>query len=480
MATLTGSNGTFVTTVTTGTTYAPIGVKNRDKIKIDYTPNPGTCTDIRLVQTVQWVAYDATGAVVGRRPEDIYRPGHNAHSHRNDDEITVGTSIWAVDHRSCEGDPFYNGNDPMDKTSSADATATPPGTTTMTDSPNSTIWAGNVFNANVDSIVKTFEVCAICVTTGVVLDCITWSSKSTKSPKDGGTITEPTTTGTQSAAHKKALKEFCKGHVTKLGNTKHWSCPDKVPNPIRGSLSGPFGNLWATIVDEKGFFHATPDGEYVGTGHFSQNHDEVFASIFRTPETSAVKITWSGDEDKTIPTIVYSPLREISNQMLGSFIPNEDPRFLNDFLSLFSVQVDLTFFLPFLASIASKRTSLLDSDGAVTITTIANVGTTESTAFIGSLSPSEFQEILNNFLPISTLTANTRETLKFLALNMGVSEFVSDCAPYYKNIEYMSQRYFQNDNIMFTNISGRIKTLTWIVIGLSIMNTIAIMFLLAN
>jgi len=422
MPPLTGSNGTFVTTVTTGTTYAPPGVpptKNKDKIKIDYTPNPGTCTDIKLVQTVQWVAYDASGAVVGRRPEDIYRPGLNVYTHRNDDEISIGTSIWAVDHKSCEGDPFYNGNDPMDTSSSANATATPPGTstTTMSDSPNSTIWAGNVFNANVDSIVKTFETCAICVTSGVVLDCITWSSKSTKAPRDGGTITDATAVGTQSAAHKKALKKFGTSHVIKLGTRKHWKCAET--GGVRGIIPAPFGVLWATIVDENGFFHSTPDGEYVGTGNFSQNQDEVFASILRTPETSAVKMTWSGDEDKTIPTILYTPLREISNQTLGSFIPNEDPRFLNDFLSLITVQVDLTFFIPFLASIASKRASLVGSDGAVTITTIANVGTTESTVFIGSLSPSEFQEILNNFLPIGTLTANTRLTLKFLALSKG-------------------------------------------------------------
>ena len=174
MTTLIGSNGTFVTAVTTGTTTGTpstlpgaVGVhKNKDRIKIDYTPSAGgTCKDIRLVQTVSWVAYDASGAVDGNRPEDIYLPGKNKYAHRNDDEVTVGTNVWAVDHIKCEGDPFYNGNDPKDTSSSADATATPIGTTTMSDGPNSEIWHPN-YRASVDSIIKTFEVCAICVTCG--------------------------------------------------------------------------------------------------------------------------------------------------------------------------------------------------------------------------------------------------------------------------------------------------------------------------
>jgi len=469
-APITGTNGTFTTTKTTGKSYN--GEKLSDRITINYKPNAGACTDIRLVQTVSWASYDSSGNVIGKEPKDVYKPGKDVrYKHRRPDQITVNGMIYVIDYKPCEADPYYNGEDKQDKKSKGNATNGDE--TKMSDTPGANVWASSVYRGNFVKLVKTFEVCAICVSSGEVLDCISWTSTATKSPKDAGTITEPTGIGTQSEAHKKAIKQFVKTHSKTKGGKKYWYCPQTKTS--KAEIPKGFQNVWATVADdENSYYHSSPDEEYVGTGQFEEVPDEVFASIFQSPDTSAIKLTWSGEQDKTTASVLFSPLREVLNQRLAAFIPKDDGRFENDFESIISVQVDNDFFLQFLASLSAHKAALIEPGGAVSITVIANIEGPSGVGFMGSISPHELQQVLNNFLPLSTLSQDIHDTVGYLALNMGESESVSDCPPYYKK-HGIENEVGKED---FSEFSERIGVLKKLVLSILVINIVAFIIIL--
>src|SRR5262249_22063772 len=137
--------------------------------------------------------------------------------HAEDDLTDGGTS---VDHLSTEKDPYYNGNDAKkDSTSRGTSSAAGSTETGMSDAPR---YDDDTFPPGVTKATLTFEDCAICKTTGKVLDCITWTYTRVKGDGTDGSITDATGTagGNPSDEFKKAKEKFDKNH------DNDQKCPD--------------------------------------------------------------------------------------------------------------------------------------------------------------------------------------------------------------------------------------------------------------
>ena len=145
----------------------------KDDLTITYTPkhDPNGCKDIHLAQTVKTEAYDGDNKKVSEKDEDIFQ--ENEFDHTRDDREDTG---YQIDHHACQKVPYYD-----DHWEDGNATEDPPEPTEMDDGP----WVGDdaavaempfggVVKPGIEKVIYRFETCAICKTTGVVLDCFTW------------------------------------------------------------------------------------------------------------------------------------------------------------------------------------------------------------------------------------------------------------------------------------------------------------------
>ena len=429
--TVPGTNGDFDWENITGKTSS--AGKAQDRITITFVPkNPPTaCNDIRLVQTVKYVAFN-NGTMITTDPKKMYNPPHDktfGGAHRKGDEIIHLGKTYAIDYLKCNSEPFYNGDSAI-KPSKGDATTTPPTGTKMSDGPSTGITEGiNPIDPKIKRIVKEFETCAICIPTGKILGCIEWSSTSKRRPKDKGTITvTPTGSNTESAAFKKALKRFTKTHTLKRGGTRHWYCLQtgkKGKNSKTGTalppLTTPFDTLWAMV---KPSFHVIePDEQYVGKGRLVDTPSEIFSQILENPLLSGIKFTWAGESDKTISGVVFSPIKEITSREVSPFIYDEQ-HYVSDFVSLFAIEASSVLLLSFVKELNQHQEHLTQSDGHVRIILMTNLGSENAIGYAGALTPETLQLIIDNIQATTDLNDEEYETLSYLSLNMGTKEEV--------------------------------------------------------
>ena len=158
------------------------GNNGQDEISVSYVPGKITCTDIRFVQSTKTVglAVDANGHHVrmGENDNEIRDdPKKNPYGFARRDWVTIPGGVSAyVDRLKCEKDPFYN-------PAAHAGSAPPPTKSTMTDAPSSGLPG---VKADVIIVLEIFETCAVCVDTGLRLDCFAWVCTHTRANR--GTI----------------------------------------------------------------------------------------------------------------------------------------------------------------------------------------------------------------------------------------------------------------------------------------------------
>jgi len=398
-----------------------------DKMLIKFFPHyrADGCSDIRLSQTVTVRAFDRNGSVIGGTFGGICKdPAASPCLHFDDDSVTGADGYPVViDHKKCEGDPYYNGNDiPQDKSLPGDATSTPPESTELGDAPN-TGFADK--NARIAKITKLFETCAICTHTGEILGCIKWKSEAT--PSDGGDVSLGGA-NEQPASNdfKNAFREFVENHTgVKVEGGKavlRWFCPDtskdikgpggKTDDPWGGPVPDGFRSLWLRVKEVTEWYAMELHFERGATGGGSRVAlDEALKRAQAAPERSAVKFTWAGDQTKSTPSVILTGYHALSAKDVAPFVYDESG-FANDFGST------VVYFLSpdqqqKLVSLLSERgRKLAASHGPVMVALLVDVGGPSASAAVGQLAPTDVREIV---VPLAAHEGTTDEILRGLA-----------------------------------------------------------------
>ena len=440
----------------------------KDTIKVKYTPNRNetTCNNICFVQTVILEGYDENGTKVASSMEEIYRdPFYNVfHKHVKDDQIEDNSKIVVVDHLECEGDPFTNGNDTV-KDRGIRGSVNPLRTAEFEDTPGISVGRHDK-KQNIKEIVQTFEISAVCADTGDILGSIRWKCVSTQT--DYGEIElisreegEPT------RAFEKALQKFVENHSrVRLENgveVTRWYCPETSPiiEGPRGICSDPWGipipeefrERWPTsrtrvedpcggtiflrgvkrklVVGSRYRMDAGDLGmvksgkelnlseSEVGGGQYFESPMEALEAGLSDSGNCAIKFTWSGDQTKIIGGILFTSYRAISPEDVSPFIEKED-RFINDFSALDAQFVPTALIEHMLDVMTSYAGPLQSSDGPVTVTLIANVGTEKAAAYTGALLPEDVASFVKEAAMHETVNQELIEVLHYIGLNFGL------------------------------------------------------------
>jgi len=291
-------------------------------------------------------------------------------------------------------------------------------------------------------VVKHFEVCAICVDTGAVLDCMSWTSTATRVPKHSGDITvNPTGSGTSSGAFDKALKQFVKTHTVTANGKKSWKCEQdgkKGKNSKTGKLLPPIKNafyqMWSPpdqtgmqwedsddsgeMVAQNTFrvHHIAP--EAIGGGRFSPDLIEVLELMAANPGQAALKFTWLGEQDRTVAGVLFAGNPEVSTADIASYVV-PDYRYGNDTTALVSVGITDYLLLNILDGLSSLVGTLAKGKGSVGVAAIANIDDCKGPAYLGEI-PAEYVDFLLKGASIpEEEQQETIDALGYLILNMG-------------------------------------------------------------
>ena len=431
----------------------------KDTIKIKYTPNKTTCKTICFAQTVTLTAYDENGNRVASSIDEIYTdPMYNVfHKHTQDDQIKDNQTIVVVDHLECEGDPFTNGDDTL-KDSGTKGSVNPLTWADFKDTPGISIGTRDK-KKNIKKVVQTFEIAAICADTGEILGSIIWKCVSTGTDR-GEIELMSKKEGNPTDAFKKALRKFVKTHSkVKMSNgvgVTHWFCPETstiIEGP-HGIFSDPWGNLipegfkkkWLTQKEIEGpcggtlFLRGlkelmpsynmytgdlkikseelTPAGS-VGGGQYVESPLEACEAGLNNVGQCGIKFTWSGDQTKIIGGIVFTPYKTISPEDVSPFI-EEKARFINDFYALKACFVPPALMQHLLDVMTEYAEPLQLSDGPVTVSIIANVGTEEAVAYTGALLPEQVASFVREAATHESVNQELVEVFQYLGLNFGL------------------------------------------------------------
>lgn len=416
-----GANGTWECEIDHGA--------RPESIKIRFTPKGSVrCTNIRLVQQVKAFGLDKDGKRIAKANGELYKnPADNPFGWEEPDSVPNpgGIPVY-VDHSKCEGDPYYNGDDPQDASSRGDGTTRPPKPTEMSDGPSVDF---DNKKAEIVEIHKNFETCAICAETGEILGCIWWSSISTR--RNPGQIAVHTGSHDEPASGtmKKALKKFIQRHVRRGADGKlHWFCPETGTE--RGLVPGGFDKALLAVRGARLARGAEPGGELVrsnerliaitrpgaGEGRTGAQR-EVIERALRQPQRAAIKFTWSGEQEKTIPGVIFSAFSELTPGQIAPFV-SDDSRFANDFVAIRVVPVEPD---PMKKLLTEARTAVARAHpdrGPVTVSVIAGLGTASPIGWTGTLEERE----VRNFVARARRRVAAPEAidaLNYVALNMG-------------------------------------------------------------
>ena len=420
MGEIAGSNGTW--------NYS-IVPPPPEAIKMMYFPKPGTCGDIRLSQRVTKTAYDAQGRVVTTDPDEMFKPGQNPFVHVRPDTVervlTGGaTAPTYIDHDACEGDPYYNGDDPVkDKPSPGNAKADP---TVPTDSG----WdsPGGPMDAVKDNIVRIdmeFETCAVCAETGRILGCIRWMCRVTRTSQGKIAVLTTDNDAPASEAFRAAFYRFVQNHTKKGddGVVRFW-CPEgdvKVGGltfpPWRGPVPDPFRKYWLDMQSR-----IDVDRQLVGGGPAFSSAREALRVCAEAPERSAIKFTWAGFQEKRRPSVVFTGEPWLGPRHLEPFIEDR-AEFNNDFYDLYVVNVPAAF----MKNLASALLRDIELDATpvspTLVTAIADVCAERARAGSQRFSPRAIASACA--ASVDALTGGhyqAQEYASYVILNMGAPE----------------------------------------------------------
>ena len=421
MPNIKGSKGTW----TVNKDKDHLGTK--DRIRITFTPNKeeNGCKDIRLSQSVKIVGYNAEGGVVAKTFKGVYK--REFFAHMEDDRATDDGGDVVIDHVACEADPFYNGDDSKhDATSKGDATSEPPKGTSMSDTPGGNSF--NVFKAGITKVVYTFETCAICVATGEILGCIIWTMERTAG--DNGDITLPTSEEDKvSDGFKKAMKKFVEKHSKEKAGKLQWHCPD-----VTGSVEGPNGGSDAFGGEIPGGFlkkwgkesekenktkQMKPDREQSGAGRKYEERNKAIRDAHRHPERTLVKLTWAGEQIKTILSCAFTAYEALTVEDISPLIPKE-AHFANDYAGINIAEASPEWMQNLLLELALRSEhceAIEQQDSLVNIMT--GLGTEEAAYFSFSIKPAVVTEWMQAIAPHVDTDEALLEAVQYAARNLG-------------------------------------------------------------
>ena len=417
--TLSGAKGTWEIEV------KPNSPGKQDTIIIKFTPKHDSkgCSNIRLAQAVKSTGYDKNGNIIARNNKQIYKPGKNPFSHKEDDTVD---NVY-IDHLRCEGDPFYNGEDtPHDDPSKGDATKTPPDTTEMSDSPWRTIPDPDN-NNKITKVVDEFETCAICVDTGKCLGCIKWKMVADKN--DGSQISLVSTKEEKcSTAFKKAMKQFMQHHakIDPTDKKVKWYCPDtkgtikgpggQTGKPYGGEIPEGFRKEWVEVAPKK--TKVKKESKKIGMGKKMKDLRSAIAFSLETIDQSAIKFTWSGEQTKTTPSVIFTTEPDLEPEQIAPFVQLEE-RFANDFqaINVYWVSIDTMQQFLELASRLEEHDDPLEAP--ITVTIMGGLAS-DGAAYTFQAFQEQFFDYVAELASLEGAGTEVFDALQYLAANFGV------------------------------------------------------------
>jgi hypothetical protein len=417
---LTGPNGTFEFEINRPGGGAP------DTVTIKFTPKDTVrCGNIRLAQTSKATAYDRFGRKITGDREEFYDPPRHPFPHRKGNETFDGEGDpVSIDSLACEGDPWYNGDDAAQDTPSQ-GSSPPPRSTTMVDVPQNPFVG---VKPGIFEIVVEFETCAICVDTGECLGCIRWSSTSRRGNPGQDAIGQPVSVQPCSGTFDRALKKFIERHskVDPADGKLKWFCPEAdgaIAGP-GGLVNRPFGGeipdgLKKKLLQEKLVPARVPiRAELIGTGASAKSPASALSLALREPRAAALKFTWASGQDKSKPSVVFTPLHRLAAEDVSPFIPAEAKRFGNDFSDL-RVRVVTPGFLKRLAESLAPAFKKPSKDGPVLVTLMAELRSEKAEGAVVAALPGQVYEAVRASASHPDVDPELLRDLHYVALNMG-------------------------------------------------------------
>jgi hypothetical protein len=422
---VTGENGDWQLTTGRAT-----GGKN-DEIVIKFTPKKkGTCDDIRLSQAVTKIGYDKEGKAVARNSDELFtEPKDNPFGHtRKDDVEDKDKNATHIDHKACEFDPYYNGDTPLQSVPSpGNNTSGPPGKpTAMGDSPGGPLTG---VKDDIVKVVSTYETCTVCIETGEILGCITYTSTTTRDDEGKIDIVTKDKDKSPSDSFEKAFKKFAGNHQEKDGSgTLRWHCPEQgvrvmdpdakkliEPTPWGPEIPEPFRKKWLAQRQPWFLGQERIGDARIGDRRFAVAPEQIYGKGFSSPDRCAVKFTWSGLQDKNTPSVVFSAISDLAPAEIAPFIPDE-ARFRNDFTLINFQPTTSALMRDLVASIGEIGVS--NNNGPVLVTLAVNLRSESATALVGSLEPGQLGSLLQRISGHPDVDQTVLETLNYLVLNM--------------------------------------------------------------
>src|SRR5579871_2373729 len=300
-----------------------------DKVTITFVPNPGgICKDIRLIQIVSLTALDRHGVPFKGMPENmIFKPGENPFTHRAKKMVRDrGGDPWTVDYRSCEADPYYNGDDAFQDIGTHGADKSD-----MWDTPGSDF---TDVNLGIDYLEMNFQTCAICAETGQCLGCLKWRATAHRGGKEGECeLIDPLAADPCSDIVQTATQAFVKTH-SKVNDEgiRCWYCPD---DDRFGPEISP--KAYKKFMDAKLALRQMDLSPYredmrMGKGTLIKDAGAILAAARVNPEGIAMKFTWGGTQSRTVPSLIFSAY-ELTPEDVVPFL-RDAPRMGNDFVAM--------------------------------------------------------------------------------------------------------------------------------------------------
>lgn len=435
MVRITGVNGVWEIEIEDFLVFA-------DTIRIKFLPrkNPQGCKNIFLAQTCMINGYDQEGNIVSRRGEDLSKdPADNTLGYSEDDAILDenGNAI-GIDHLTCSADPFSNGTDLHDPFSRGDATTGEP--TEMSDTPRAALRL-KLFKDNIVKIVFYFETCAICLDSGEILGSINWQVTFTRA-KEGKVELTSSQEGPPSENFKKAFQKYVENHarqcLTEPDHLLRWYCPEtsyeikgpfgefccpyglEIPEGIRKKWIPDFipalepGGIRKPITGKKVVFK----NYELGGGRQAETFDEILKLGLKDPGSAALKFTWSGNQIKSLKSILFTPYQEVNPKNIAPFISRSN-KFLNDLTALEAFFVTTQQMKTMLKLIAESAKLNKQPKAYASVSIIANMKGKEAVVLTMKLDRLNIDSFVKKAALHKKTTPEILEVLHYLGLNFG-------------------------------------------------------------
>jgi len=159
--------------------------------------------------------------------------------------------------------------------------------------------------------------------------------------------------------------------------------------------------------------------QFVGSGRRETDPLAVIRAAVVDISHAAVKFTWSGDQNKTVPSVLFSPATPITSEMIAPHVTTE-ARFANDFIVINCYEVSAVLMAALLTRLDPElQSGPQDRTGPVTISIISGVGTDAAFSYSGSMVRARVASVMRDVARQPDTDAGLLEAFHYLALNMG-------------------------------------------------------------